>query len=195
MLWAQRIIKDTSGLNTNFTLSPSYSFHKSSYRKSWLFLAYLYSAGTQHGNLHPAGWPILFCGPTQKPCVSHSKHRKNRERFWKKCRWMDRKCRNKQEKSLEVSVACMAIYWPPPGSKGRTFKLCVLTRRDFNFCVRSSPTAGIENGKINHCPKTFLDLQRLMEAWAGRIPASLSAKPEWNVSTRAWPQGATWHKR
>ena len=23
--------------------------------------------------------------------------------------------------------------------KGRTFKLCVLTRWDFNFCVRSSP--------------------------------------------------------
>ena len=39
------------------------------------FLAYLYSAGTQNGNLHPAGWPILFCGPTQEPCVSHSQHR------------------------------------------------------------------------------------------------------------------------
>ena len=31
------------------------------------FGAYLYSAGTQHGNLHPAGWPILYCGPTQGP--------------------------------------------------------------------------------------------------------------------------------
>ena len=74
-----------------------------------LFIAYLYSAGTQHGNLHPAGWPILFCGPTQEPCVSHSQKRKNRERFWKKCRWMDRNCRNKQarKKSLAVSVACM----------------------------------------------------------------------------------------
>ena len=39
------------------------------------FLAYLYSMGTQHGNLHPAGWPILFCGPTQEPRVSHSQHR------------------------------------------------------------------------------------------------------------------------
>ena len=28
--------------------------------------AYLYSAGTQHGNLHPAGGPTLFCGPTQE---------------------------------------------------------------------------------------------------------------------------------
>ena len=33
----------------------------------------------------------------------------------------------------------MAIYWPTPGLKGRTFKLCVVTRWDFNFCVRSSP--------------------------------------------------------
>ena len=36
----------------------------------------------------------------------------------------------------------MAIYWPTPGFKGRTFKLCVLTRWDFNFCVRSSPLRG-----------------------------------------------------
>ena len=40
---------------------------------------------------------------------------------------------------MAVSVACMAIYWPTPGFKGRTFKLCVLNRWDFNFCVRSSP--------------------------------------------------------
>ena len=33
----------------------------------WVFLAYLYTAGTQHGNLHPAGWPTLFCGPTKEP--------------------------------------------------------------------------------------------------------------------------------
>ena len=48
----------------------------------WFFLAYLYSTGTQHEK--PAGWPILLCGPTQEPCVSHSQHRRNRERFWKK---------------------------------------------------------------------------------------------------------------
>ena len=77
---SQRI---TSGLNINFTLSPSYSFYKSSRHKSCFFPAYLYSVGTQHGNLHPAGWAILFCGPTQEPCVSHSKHRINRERFGK----------------------------------------------------------------------------------------------------------------
>ena len=33
----------------------------------------------------------------------------------------------------------MAIYWPTPGFKGRNFKLFVLNRWDFNFCVRSSP--------------------------------------------------------
>ena len=57
---------------------------------------------------------------------------------------MDQKCRNKQERknSLAVSVACIAIYWPIPGFKGRTFKLCVLTRWDFNFCVPSSPLRG-----------------------------------------------------
>ena len=32
----------------------------------------------------------------------------------------------------------MAIYWPTPGFKGRRFKLGVLTKWDFNFCVRSS---------------------------------------------------------
>ena len=36
----------------------------------------------------------------------------------------------------------MAIYWQTPGFKGRTFKLCVVTRWNFNFCVRSSPLWG-----------------------------------------------------
>ena len=38
----------------------------------------------------------------------------------------------------------MALYWPTPGFKGRKFKLCVLTRWGFNFCVRSSPLRGLE---------------------------------------------------
>ena len=36
----------------------------------------------------------------------------------------------------------MAIYWPIPGFKGRTFTLCVLNRRNFNFWVRSCPLRG-----------------------------------------------------
>ena len=55
----------------------------SDHTTSHVFWAYWYSVGTQHGNLLPAEWPILFCGPTQEPCVSHSQHRRNRERFGK----------------------------------------------------------------------------------------------------------------
>ena len=36
----------------------------------------------------------------------------------------------------------MAIYWPTPGLKGITFKLCALIRWDFNFCICSSPLRG-----------------------------------------------------
>ena len=36
----------------------------------------------------------------------------------------------------------MAIYSPTPGFKGRMFKLCVLTKWDYNFCVRSFPLRG-----------------------------------------------------
>ena len=50
---------------------------------SYVFWAYLYSASTQHGNQHPAGWPILFCGPTQEPALATANAGKNRERFWK----------------------------------------------------------------------------------------------------------------
>ena len=88
----------TPGLNTNFILIPSYSFRKSQYQKSCFFKAYFYSAATQHGNLHPAGGPILFCGPTQEPCVSHSQHRKNLERFWKNAvEWTGRVEMSKEE--------------------------------------------------------------------------------------------------
>ena len=38
---------------------------------------------TQHRNLHPAGWPILFCGPTQEPVLATANTGKNLERFWK----------------------------------------------------------------------------------------------------------------
>ena len=45
----------------------------------------------------------------------------------------------------------MAIYRSIPGFKGRTFKLCVLTRADFNFCVRSSPLRGEQSEKAESC--------------------------------------------
>ena len=88
----------TSGLNKNFTLSPSYSFHKSSYHKS-CFGGYLYSAGTQHGKMHPAGWPILFCRPTQEPELATANTGKKSGEILDKCTWMDQKGRNKQAKN------------------------------------------------------------------------------------------------
>ena len=61
------------GLHQGWTQTSFYlkiiHFTKSLHHKSlktFFFLAYLHSAGIQHGNLHPARWPILFCGPTQE---------------------------------------------------------------------------------------------------------------------------------
>ena len=95
------------GLNTSYNLSPSHSFHKSLYHmhKSFFsnhssnsinnlgmqnqknqnkcFGAYLNSMSTQHRNLHPARWPILFCGPTQKLVLATANTGKTREKFWK----------------------------------------------------------------------------------------------------------------
>ena len=60
----------------------------------------------------------------------------------------------------------MAIYWPTPGLKGRTFKLCVLTRWDFNFCVRSSP------------------LRLLLKRWGFSKQAdTIGSKPCWTVGS------------
>ena len=57
----------------------------------------------------------------------------------------------------------MAIYWPTPGFKGRTFKLCVLTRWDFNFCIRSSPLRGHNHEKeaVSKSSKEEYNLQAL----------------------------------
>ena len=38
-----------------------------------------------------------------------------------------------RKKSLAVGVACMAIYRPAPGLKGRTFELCI--HNDYNGYV------------------------------------------------------------
>ena len=103
------------------------------------FWAYLYSAGTQHGTLHPAGWPMLIYGPSQEPVLAAVNTGKN-GRVWEKMQVNGPKGLKLARKKCQAgSVACMAIYWPTPGFNGRTFKLCVLIRWDFNFCVRRSP--------------------------------------------------------
>ena len=100
----QRII---SGLKTNFSLSPTYSYHRSLYHKS-LFLkpqlklypqfwknsntcfgTHLYSAGTKHGNLHQLSVTMsrvtyFILRSHIGTVVSHSQHRKNLEEVLEK---------------------------------------------------------------------------------------------------------------
>ena len=84
----------TSGLNTNFTLSSSYSFHKSSYHKS-CFCLLAYFRG--HSTREPASSRVTYfiLGAYTGTGVSHSQQETLLERFWKKFRWMDRKAKNK----------------------------------------------------------------------------------------------------
>ena len=49
----------------------------------FFFWAYLYSAGTQHRNLHPAGWAILICLPTQVVGALSPVNHRGLHRGWK----------------------------------------------------------------------------------------------------------------
>ena len=81
----------TSGLNTNSSLSPSYSFHKSLYHRSFLSNQSSYSIqnfGTQNQKNNNMFWSLFifrehstresassrmtlfFCGPTQEPVLA-----------------------------------------------------------------------------------------------------------------------------
>ena len=71
-------------------------------------------------------------------------------RFWKNADEWTRRVEISKKKSLAASVVSMAIYWPTQGFKGRTSKLCVLTRWDFNFYVHSSPLREV-NAKDAFC--------------------------------------------
>ena len=113
-----------------------------------LFSAYLCFSGTQHWNLHPTGWPISFCGPTREAVLATANTGKTWERFWKNADEWTGRVEIRKKKSLAVSLACMAIYWPSPGFKGRTSKPCFLNRWDFNFCVRSSPLQDFTGRRI-----------------------------------------------
>ena len=113
---------------------------------------------------------------------------------------MDRNGRKKaRKKSLAVSVAWMALYWPTPGFRGRMFKLCILTRWDFNFCVRSSPARGFSRDKQTSlttpkhgrmCFEEVWQTNKLMDASSVQ---SDSLKPH---QPRALPSGlGRWHWR
>ena len=55
------------------------------------------------------GWPILFRGPTQKTALAVT-HLKNRERMWKKWRWIDREGKNQDKDEIPGSNWSMRGY-------------------------------------------------------------------------------------
>ena len=59
----------------------------------------------------------------------------------------------------------MAVYWPTPGYKGRTFKLCVLTRWDFNFCIRSSPLRGFNTAMSKVQQSVEWEFGKVVRLW------------------------------
>ena len=65
----------TSGLNTNFTLSPSYTFRKSSYQKSCFFGLFIFCG---HSTREPASSRVthFILQAYTGTGVSHSQHRK-----------------------------------------------------------------------------------------------------------------------
>ena len=99
----------TSGLNTNFTLSPSHSFYKSSYHKSSFLNLFIFRG---HSTREPASSRVTYfiLRAYTGTGVSHSQRRKKiGRRFGKNAReWIGRV--EIRKKSLAVSIACMAIY-------------------------------------------------------------------------------------
>ena len=85
--------RTTLGLNTNFTLS--YSFHKSSYHKSCFLRLYIFRG---HSKREPASSKVTYfiLRAYTGTGISHSQHWKKLGEVSEKCRWMDRKGRNKQ---------------------------------------------------------------------------------------------------
>ena len=77
------------------------------------------------------------------------------------------------------------------------FKLCVLTRWDFNFCVRSSPLRGMTQSNKGHCMETKRDWSRHFE-WEKKLQQkSPSVEREWEQShslKRQMPLSTTTHK-
>ena len=65
----------------------------------------------------------------------------------------------------------MAVYWPTPDFKGRTFNLCVLNRWDLNLFVRSSPLRGVrgEGGTGDGETNYTTSVMNWMHEWGKQI--------------------------
>ena len=107
--------------------------------------------------------------------VKHSQHRKkHHERFWKNAGEWTGRAEISQEDIPGSKRSMYGYIWPTPGFRGRTFKLCVLTRGNFNFCVRSSPLKSQRHLCDRHTTLSF----------SGPDPPSDSVvRPGWNSYT------------
>ena len=99
------------------------------------FGAYLYSTGTQHGNLQKLSvmmsrMTYFILQAHTGTGVSHSQHRKNSGDVLEKMQVNGPEGEKlARKKSLAVGVACMAMHRPAPGFKRRTFEFWVLNRQ------------------------------------------------------------------
>ena len=71
--------------------------------------------------------------------------------------------------------------------KGRTFKLCVLTRWDFNFCVRSSPLRGRERERERERERAYVSVANVTPHVKGR-----EARSKWRYRGGSWGVGVGW---
>ena len=104
-LWASELVGALSpenhrGLHQGWTQTSLYLqvIHFTSHHTTSSFLSLFIICG--HSTREPASGRVTYfiLWAYTGTMVSHSQHRKNWERFWKKCRWMDWKGRNKQGK-------------------------------------------------------------------------------------------------
>ena len=92
---------------------------------------------TQHRNLHPTGWPILFCRPTQEPVSAKANAGKNRERLGKNAdEWTGRQDRksngSRQKKKRDSKVESNDSTEIPYGGRHQTSPASL--RGIINFC-------------------------------------------------------------
>ena len=150
---------------SNYNSNSIHSFGSQAHKNnSTPFGAYLYSAGTWHGNLQPARWPICFCRPTQEPVLAT--HKKSSGKVLGKMQ-VNGPGRGEisKEKSPGNKRSMCGYILTIAGFKGRTFKLCVLNRLDFNFCVRSYPPQGVGKRLRNSSHTLYF-------SWAGDVAFS-----------------------
>ena len=95
MLWTKSTTKDYIRAEHNLHSIPKLFISQVIIPQAFFLSLFIFRG---HSVREPASSRVtcLLCGPTQEPRVSHSQYRENRERFLKKCKWMDRKSRNKQ---------------------------------------------------------------------------------------------------